>query len=61
MYLCVCKSVNESQAREAVREGGCSMQHLRCKTGLGSKCGVCRKTTKAWLNKMNDAKSSQTV
>ena len=52
MYICVCKGVNEKQIRQAVDEGHCSMQKLKCRTGLGSQCGLCRKETRALLSQL---------
>ncbi|MBU1689511.1 MAG: (2Fe-2S)-binding protein [Gammaproteobacteria bacterium] len=41
MYVCICKSVTDTQIRRAVNEGACSMRTL-CKTlGACSQCGRC--------------------
>ncbi len=52
MFLCVCKGVSEKHIRNALNEGACAMRHLRCKTGLGTQCGVCRKTVKQYIHEV---------
>ena len=61
MYICICKGVNEKQIRQAVSEGDCSMQKLKCRTGLGSQCGLCRKETRTLLAQLqvNQAEAAQ--
>lgn len=41
MYVCVCQAVTDSQIREAVCEGACSMRDLRQRLGVASECGRC--------------------
>ena len=41
MYVCICKSVTDSQIRTAVREGVCSMRALCQNLGACSQCGKC--------------------
>lgn len=41
MYVCICKSVTDSQIRAAVSEGACSMRALCQNLGTCSQCGKC--------------------
>ena len=41
MYVCICKSVTDSQIRTAVSEGACSMRALCQNLGACSQCGKC--------------------
>lgn len=46
MLLCICRGISENQARQVVKQGECSLRNLRCQTGLGTQCGICRKPAK---------------
>ena len=41
MYVCICKSVTDSQIRNAVSEGACSMRALCQNLGTCTQCGKC--------------------
>ncbi len=41
MYICLCKSVTDSQIREAVAKGATKFGQLRQELGLASQCGKC--------------------
>lgn len=41
MYVCVCQAVTDSQIREAICDGACSMRELRQRLGVASECGRC--------------------
>jgi bacterioferritin-associated ferredoxin len=41
MYVCVCRAVTDSQIREAICDGACSMRELRQRLGVASECGRC--------------------
>jgi len=43
MYICVCKAVNDSTIRQAVRDGVTSIRELSARTGCGTQCGSCVK------------------
>lgn len=53
MIICVCKGVSDSHVKQAASRGHCTMQKLKCQTGLGSQCGVCRKSTRQLLSEIN--------
>ena len=42
MYVCVCNAVTDSDIRNAVDSGVCSIRQLRQKTGCTSTCGCCK-------------------
>ena len=42
MYVCVCNAVTDSDIRNAVDDGVCTMRQLRNKTGCGDTCGCCK-------------------
>lgn len=41
MYVCLCNAVTDSEIRQAVCEGACSLRELRDKLGVASNCGRC--------------------
>jgi bacterioferritin-associated ferredoxin len=41
MYVCICNAVTDSQIREAVCEGVCSLKQLCASLGVASRCGRC--------------------
>ena len=41
MYICLCKSVTDSQIREAVEKGATRFGQVRQELGLASQCGKC--------------------
>ena len=57
MLLCICKGVSDSHIKEQVSQGACTMQKLRCQTGIGTQCGVCRKSARQLLNQIVAANS----
>ena len=42
MYVCVCNVVTDTDIRNAVDDGVCTMRQLRQKTGCASTCGCCK-------------------
>ena len=42
MYVCVCSAVTDSDIRNAVDDGVCTLRQLRQKTGCASTCGCCK-------------------
>lgn len=41
MYVCLCKAVTDSQIRDAVEQGACSMKELASQLGVATQCGKC--------------------
>lgn len=51
MYICICKAVNETAIRQAVTDGVDNYRDLSLRTGCGTQCGNCIKTTRQVLNR----------
>jgi bacterioferritin-associated ferredoxin len=43
MYVCICKAVNDTAIKKAVREGVSNFRDLSSRTGCGTQCGSCVK------------------
>lgn len=41
MYICLCKSITDSQIREAVAQGNTQFSQVRKSLNLASQCGKC--------------------
>ncbi len=41
MYICICKGITESDIRDAVADGACSVGDLHDQLGVASGCGSC--------------------
>lgn len=43
MYVCICKAVTDTQIKNAISNGACTLKqlHQSC-SGAGSVCGKCR-------------------
>ncbi len=52
MYICLCKGISDRHIKEVVSQGHCDFKQVRCKTGLGTQCGVCRKSVKQFLSQL---------
>lgn len=50
MYVCICRSVTDSQIRESVQQGCCTMRDLRNCLGVATQCGRCALTAREVLN-----------
>lgn len=52
MYVCLCSAVTDSDIRQAVAEGCCSVKALKNSLGVGAGCGKCVKTAKHIMEDM---------
>ena len=50
MYVCLCKGVTDTQIRDAVTDGACSMRDLRERLDVASQCGKCGRDCKSIIN-----------
>ena len=50
MYFCICKSVSDTQIRQAVEQGARTVGELSAQFGLGDQCGRCLDSIGEWLN-----------
>lgn len=41
MYVCLCKSITDSQIRDAAHRGCTGLRELRRELGVGSQCAKC--------------------
>ena len=49
MYICICKSITDSQIRAAAENGDDTIHKLKKKFGLASSCGSCVEMTESIL------------
>jgi len=49
MYICLCRGVTDSQIRQAVCQGACSIRELRQLLGVASQCGRCGQCAKSLI------------
>lgn len=61
MYVCVCKSITDSQIRRAVDEGACSMRDLCQNLGACSQCGKCAQHVLSELRQALSGTGAQTA
>lgn len=50
MYFCICKSVSDTQIRQAVEQGARTVGELSVQFGIGDQCGRCLDGIGEWLN-----------
>lgn len=50
MYVCICRAVTDTQIRECVNQGGCTMRDLRNCLGVATQCGRCALQARDILN-----------
>ncbi len=50
MYLCICKAVSDTQIRQAVEQGACTVADLNLRLGIGFECGRCLDSVREWLD-----------
>ena len=53
MYVCICKSVTDTQIRRAAANGVDNLYELRESLGVGSGCGSCADMAESILNEAN--------
>lgn len=41
MIICVCNNISDSQIRDAIADGVCSMEELQTTLPVSSQCGTC--------------------
>lgn len=41
MYVCICKGVTDSQIKQEVNKGTCTMRELCQQLGVAGQCGKC--------------------
>ncbi|QSX29489.1 MULTISPECIES: bacterioferritin-associated ferredoxin [Shewanella] len=43
MYVCVCYAITDTQIKDAVSKGDCSLSDVKKRLGVASQCGKCAK------------------
>ncbi|MEX0941452.1 MAG: (2Fe-2S)-binding protein [Pseudomonadales bacterium] len=51
MIVCICKSINSSQIRDAIEEGATDVHTVSRELGLGTGCGRCIDYASQMINK----------
>lgn len=41
MYVCLCHAVTDTQIKDAVIQGDCSLADVKKRLGVGDQCGKC--------------------
>jgi bacterioferritin-associated ferredoxin len=41
MYACICRRITDTQVRDAVKEGACSLREFNKTVGTPMQCGKC--------------------
>lgn len=55
MYICLCKGVTDTQIRDAVTDGACTMRDLRERLDVANQCGKCGRDCKSILGEYQHA------
>lgn len=55
MYICLCHGVTDSQIRQEVCEGACSLREVSRRLGVATQCGKCGRCAKALVEETLDA------
>lgn len=57
MYVCLCKGITDTQIRDAVTDGACSMRDLRERLDVANQCGKCGRECKSIINEYRQSAS----
>ena len=49
MYVCLCNGITDTQIRQAINDGACSIGCLRSELGVATQCGKCARSAKQLL------------
>ena len=58
MYVCICKSVTDTQIHQAIDNGACCMRDLNTQLGVATQCGQCGKFARQMLKQGTPSASS---
>jgi len=61
MYICICKSITDSQIRAAADNGDDTVRKLKKKFGLASCCGSCIEMTESILKENMSKRARPTL
>lgn len=58
MYVCLCKGITDTQIRDAITDGACSMRDLRDRLDVASQCGKCGRECKSLISEYRQGASA---
>jgi bacterioferritin-associated ferredoxin len=58
MYVCVCNPVTDSEVRNCVRRGACTLSDLQMQLGVAVQCGTCASTALAIVEEVTRGNAS---
>src|SRR5688500_7051579 len=58
MYICVCNPVTDTEVRNCVRRGACTLSDLQMQLGVAVQCGTCAATTLAIVEEVTRSPAS---
>ncbi|SDS50977.1 bacterioferritin-associated ferredoxin [Halopseudomonas litoralis] len=61
MYVCLCKGITDTQIRDAVTDGACSMRDLRERLDVANQCGKCGRDCKSIISEYRVAASASFI
>lgn len=61
MYVCLCKGITDTQIRDAITDGACSMRDLRERLDVASQCGKCGRECKSLISEYRQGASAAFV
>ena len=61
MYVCLCNGITDTQIRDAVTDGACSMRDLRERLDVANQCGKCGRECKSIIGEYRQAAAASFV
>lgn len=61
MYVCLCKGITDTQIRDAITDGACSMRDLRERLDVANQCGKCGRECKSIIGEYREAASASFI
>ena len=61
MYVCICKSITDTQIRRAAAKGVDNLYELREQLGVAAGCGTCASMAQDILNESNGYQAQPTL
>jgi bacterioferritin-associated ferredoxin len=59
MYVCVCNPVTDTEVRNCVRRGACTLSDLQMQLGVAIQCGTCASTALAIVEEVTGGTASR--
>ncbi len=61
MYICLCRGITDSQIRQEVCEGACSLREVSQRLGVATQCGKCGRCAKAVVDEALDEFTAESL